>query len=122
LRALADHLVLLDQGRTVASGPLNDVLTRIDLLEAFADDAGVVIQARDLSLNLVQQTGSSILNCVTAMVADLAVTETPGHVLVRLGVGGEPLLARITKRSAEHLAIHPGLNLYAQIKAVALLG
>ena len=43
---LADHLVLLDQGRTVASGPLNEVLARLDLPEAFADDAGVVIEAR----------------------------------------------------------------------------
>ena len=44
--ALADHLVLLDQGRTVACGPLNDVLARIDLPAAFADDAGVVIEAQ----------------------------------------------------------------------------
>ncbi len=41
--------------------------------------------------------------------------------LVRLEVGGEPLFARITRRSAEKLAIRPGLGLRAQIKAVALL-
>jgi len=158
---LADHLVLLDQGRTVASGPLNEVLARLDLPEAFADDAGVVIQtrvaeheaddltrlefaggeiyvsrrneavgtplrcrihARDVSLTLLPQVQSSILNCVAASVVDLAPTETPGHVLVRLDVGNTPLLARITRRSAERLAIRPGLNLRAQIKAVALLG
>jgi len=158
---LADHLVLLDQGRTVASGPLNEVLARLDLPEAFADDAGVVIQtrvaeheaddltrlefaggeiyvsrrseavgtplrcrihARDVSLTLLPQVQSSILNCVAASVVDLAPTETPGHVLVRLDVGNTPLLARITRRSAERLAIQPGLNLRAQIKAVALLG
>jgi molybdate transport system ATP-binding protein len=28
---LADHLVLLEQGRVVASGPLKQVLSRIDL-------------------------------------------------------------------------------------------
>lgn len=158
---LADHLVLLDRGRAVASGPLNDVLSRIDLPEAFADDAGVVIptrvaeheadeltrlefaggqiyvsqrdeavgtalrcriHARDVSLTLLPQGQTSILNCVGATVVDLAPTETPGHVLVRLDVGGTPLLARITRRSAERLSIHPGLNLRAQIKAVALLG
>src|SRR5574343_1688002 len=43
---LADHLVLLDQGKVVASGPLNDVLSRLDLPAAFADDAGVVIETR----------------------------------------------------------------------------
>ena len=158
---LADHLVLLDGGRTVASGPLNAVLSRIDLPGVFADDAGVVVEAtvaaheadgltrlefpggpiyvsqrgeavgtpvrcrihaRDVSLALVPQVQSSILNCVGAIVVELAPTDTPGHVLVRLDVAGEPLLARITRRSAERLALRPGLALRAQIKAVALLG
>ena len=158
---LADHLVLLDAGRVVASGPLNQVLGRIDLPAAFADDAGVVIEAkvaaheaddltrlefpggaifvsrriealastlrcrihaRDVSLALVPQTQSSILNCVAATVVALAPTDTPGHVLVRLEAGNTPLLARITRRSAERLQIRPGLALWAQIKAVALLG
>lgn len=157
---LADHLVLLDQGRVVASGPLNTVLSRIDLPAAFADDAGVVIEAgiaaheadelsrlefpggqiyvsrrheavgtllrcrihaRDVSLALTPPLHSSILNCVSAIVVALAPTETPGHILVKLDVGGEPLLARITQRSASRLDIRPGLALRAQIKAVALL-
>ena len=157
---LADHLVLLDDGKVVASGRLNEVLSRIDLPGAFADDAGVVVEAsiaaheadeltrlefpggaifvsrrdepvgtslrcrihaRDVSLALVPQVQTSILNCVSAVVVDLAPTETPGHVLVKLDVAGEPLLARITRRSAERLAIRPGLALLAQIKAVALL-
>ena len=157
---LADHLVLLDQGSVIASGPLNDVLCRIDLPAAFADDAGVVINAtvagqeaddltrlefpggsifvsrhdepvgtplrcrihaRDVSLTLARQTNTSILNCVSAIVVDLAPTETPGHVMVKLDASGQPLLARITRRSAEHLHIRPGLALHAQIKSVALL-
>ncbi len=157
---LADHLVLLDQGRVVASGPLNDVLSRIDLPTAFADDAGVVIEARiaaheaddltrlefpgghiyvsrhdealgtllrcriharDVSLALLPPVHSSILNCVAATVVDLAPTDTPGHVLVKLDVAGEALLARITQRSALKLDIRPGLALRAQIKSVALL-
>ena len=40
---LADHLVLLDAGRVVASGPLSETLARADLPTAFADDAGVVL-------------------------------------------------------------------------------
>ncbi|MEY2631716.1 MAG: hypothetical protein RIR00_370 [Pseudomonadota bacterium] len=158
---LADHLVLLDQGRVVASGPLNSVLSRVDLPAAFADDAGVVlntriaahevdqltrlsfpggdiyvsrrpeppgtplrcrIHARDVSLTLHPQQGSSILNCVPATLVELAPTDTPGHILVRLDCAGQPLLARITQRSADKLQLHPGLPLHAQIKAVALLG
>lgn len=41
---LADHLVLLDKGRVVASGPLNDMLTRTDLLPAQQDEASAVIE------------------------------------------------------------------------------
>lgn len=157
---LADHLVLFDNGKAIASGPLNAVLGRIDLPSAFADDAGIVIEARiaaheaddltrlefpggpifvsrrpeaigtilrcriharDVSLALVPQAHSSILNCVGATVVNLAPTDTPGHVLVKLEAGGNPLLARITRRSAEKLEIRPGLALRAQIKAVALL-
>ncbi len=40
---LADHLVLLDDGRVVASGPLGETLARIDLPAAFSDNAGVVL-------------------------------------------------------------------------------
>jgi len=45
-----------------------------------------------------------------------------GDVLVRLDAGGTPLLARITRRSADQLAVTPGQQLWAQIKTVALLG
>ncbi len=40
---LADHLVLLDAGKAVASGPLTETLARVDLPPSFADDAGVVL-------------------------------------------------------------------------------
>lgn len=40
---LADHIVLLDEGRTVACGPLSDTLSRIDLPSAFVDDAGAIL-------------------------------------------------------------------------------
>jgi len=43
---LADHLVLLDDGKLVASGPLTETLARVDLPPSFADDAGVVLDTR----------------------------------------------------------------------------
>jgi len=41
---LADHLVLLEQGKVLASGPLNQTLARLDLPLAQDEEAGVVIE------------------------------------------------------------------------------
>jgi molybdate transport system ATP-binding protein len=74
-----------------------------------------------VSLSLDAYSRTSILNRLAATVVDLADTDKPGHVLVRLDMGGSPLLARITRRSALLLGIRPGLPVVAQIKSVALL-
>ena len=79
------------------------------------------ILARDVSLALSAHADSSILNRFAATVSEVVATATPGHVVVQLEVGGLPLLARITERSRTQLVIRPGLKLWAQIKAVALL-
>lgn len=42
---LADHVVLLDQGKVVAQGGLVETLARLDLPTAFTEDAGVVIES-----------------------------------------------------------------------------
>lgn len=41
---LADHVVLLDAGQVLASGPAAETLARLDLSMALADDAGVVVE------------------------------------------------------------------------------
>lgn len=41
---LADHMVLLENGRVSAHGSLNDILTRTDLLPAQQDEASAVIE------------------------------------------------------------------------------
>ena len=42
---LADHLVVMDDGRVQASGPLDQVLSRLDLPIRLGEDAGVVLDA-----------------------------------------------------------------------------
>lgn len=42
---LADHLVVLDQGRVAAAGPLAETLTRLDLPAFPSEEAGAVLQA-----------------------------------------------------------------------------
>ncbi|MBA3022430.1 MAG: molybdenum ABC transporter ATP-binding protein [Gammaproteobacteria bacterium] len=42
---LADHLVLMEKGKVIASGELHETLARLDLPIAHFDDAGTVIEA-----------------------------------------------------------------------------
>lgn len=79
------------------------------------------ILARDVSLTLEHQSGTSILNIIPAIVVELA-DESAAQVMVRLDTAGQPLLAKITRKSAAALCLEPGKKLYAQVKAVALLG
>ncbi|MBF6030926.1 molybdenum ABC transporter ATP-binding protein [Pseudomonas sp. P115] len=160
---LADHIVLLNDGKALASGPIGETLARLDLPMASGDDAGVVIngtvsaydehyqlltlqlpdsplhmrvahaplvlgkalrvkvQARDVSLSLQAEEHSSILNRLPVTVVQELGADNQAHVLVRLNAGGTPLLARITRFSRDQLQLRPGLALWAQIKAVAVL-
>jgi molybdate transport system ATP-binding protein len=81
----------------------------------------VRIDARDVSVALTAPARSSILNVLPARVVELSDDPDPAQVLVRLEAGSEPLLARITRRSAAELALTPGMALYAQVKGVALM-
>lgn len=78
------------------------------------------LAARDVSLTLAQQTGTSILNIFPATV-DALTASGPAQVTVRLIAGGVPLLARVTRKSATALGLEPGRMVYAQAKSVALL-
>ncbi|MBF0152735.1 MAG: molybdenum ABC transporter ATP-binding protein [Magnetococcales bacterium] len=158
---LADHLVVLDEGRVLGVGPLTEMLARLDLPIRLGEDAGVVltavvtthdaewhlahvdfpggglwvrdkglpvghgvrvrILARDISLARECITNTSIINTLPACVTDLGDDAHPALCLVRLDVGGTPLLARLTKRSAASLGLAVGHQVWAQIKAVALI-
>jgi len=80
------------------------------------------ILARDVSLAHEHSEGTSILNALPARIVALAGDSHPALALVRLDVGGTPLIARLTCRSAALLKLQPGLEMWAQIKAVALIG
>jgi len=80
----------------------------------------VRVAARDVSLALEKQSGTSILNLFPATVDDI-VREGRAQSLVRLAAGGVTLLSRITTRSAVELGLRPGRSVYAQVKTVALV-
>ena len=80
----------------------------------------VRIQARDVSLALQQHEDTSLLNLLPTTLVELAEL-AGGQVQARLDASGTLLLARISHRSVERLQLRPGMALWAQIKAVALL-
>lgn len=159
LAQLADQILLMDEGRVLASGPVGQILTHLESPLARSPEAEAVltttvdlhapqdqlsavkcaeaqlwiplqreepgttlrlrIAARDVSLALSRPADSSILNILPCKLDSMLTIES-GHCLVRLRVGEQYLLARITGRSARHLGLRVGQDLFAQIKSVAL--
>ncbi|WP_346840007.1 molybdenum ABC transporter ATP-binding protein [Microbulbifer sp. SAOS-129_SWC] len=81
----------------------------------------VRVLARDLSLALTPHGDTSILNRLPVEVAEIAADADSAMVLVRLRAGASSLVARLTRRSAEHLELVPGQKLWAQIKSAAIV-
>ncbi|KGE03173.1 Molybdenum transport ATP-binding protein ModC [Pseudohaliea rubra DSM 19751] len=79
------------------------------------------IPARDVSVCRTRPRDSSILNLLPVTLEDLRPTGD-SHCLLQLAIDGQHLLARITRKSADTLALSPGDHLYAQIKSTALAG
>lgn len=82
------------------------------------------ILARDVSLALSPSADTSLLNSLPVVVDALGDESHPALALCRLkvGSGSSSLLARLTRRSAAALNLQPGQAVWAQIKAVALIG
>jgi len=79
----------------------------------------VRIRARDVSIALSKPAGLSIRNVLAGSVAALEEEEGPS-LDVKLDVGGTPLIARITRKSARELGLRPGLPVFALIKSVSI--
>ncbi len=78
--------------------------------------------ARDVSLSLEEPQGSSIINHLPCAITGMADDVHPALCLVRLEMEGSPILARMTRRSASALGIGSGSRVWAQVKAVAVIG
>ncbi|OZG69791.1 molybdenum ABC transporter ATP-binding protein [Hahella sp. CCB-MM4] len=158
---LADHLVVMDQGRAVAQGPLKEVLANLDLPIKLGDDSGVVIEgriterdvdwhlvraefsggslwvrdtgealgqviririlARDVSLALQPHDDTSILNRLQGEILEITPDENEAISSVKLRVGNDYLISRVTHRSVHHLELAPGRQIWAQIKSAAVV-
>ena len=78
------------------------------------------LAARDVSLTLQRQSGTSILNILPVTVDEISLDDD-AQVTVRVLAGSVPILARITRKSALELGLQPGMEIFAQAKGIALL-
>mgnify|MGYP006424950267 CR=1 FL=1 len=80
----------------------------------------VRIMARDVTVALTYPTASSALNRLQAQITSISNDPQPSHVILRLAVGEQTLLARISARSCRELELVPGSMVWAMVKGVAV--
>ncbi|MGK0291335.1 MAG: molybdate transport system ATP-binding protein [bacterium] len=78
------------------------------------------VLAKDVSLTLEHQQGTSILNIFPAIVQEI-IEESRAKIQVKLDLNGTIILSRITKKSAHDLELIEGKKVYAQVKSVAIM-
>ncbi|WP_028490342.1 molybdenum ABC transporter ATP-binding protein [Thiothrix lacustris] len=158
---LADYLVVLEKGKVLRSGTLEETMTALDSPLAQGQQASTIltgtvsayeaafhltrmafsggeislptaqafavgerlrlrVYASDVAIALHPVQDSSILNVLPATITGLA-NDQQGRTMLRLNVGDTALLASITHKSASVLGLHKGMQVFAQIKATAIL-
>jgi molybdate transport system ATP-binding protein len=90
-----------------------------DLDALIGEPVRVRVRARDVSIALARPSGISIQNVLRGRIAEIG-PERGGVVDLAIAVGAVTLRSRITRRAAEQLAVAPGQEVYALIKAVSL--
>lgn len=95
------------------------IVTVINRQLAPSQNIRLHIGARDVSIALSPPQQTSILNVLKASVLTIS-AENNAQVLLQLQIDQATILARLTRKSAEQLALKAGKVVYAQIKSVAL--
>lgn len=85
------------------------------------DTVRLRIVAKDVSICLDRPMRTSILNVLETTIVDIKDNVSKGQSVVKLTVGRQFLLARISLYSKQQLSLAVGKKVFAQIKAVALV-
>jgi molybdate transport system ATP-binding protein len=158
---LADHIVIMRQGKVITQGGITELFSRTDLPLGVSNEVGAILEcnvvekdkqwhlmrvtfdggelwlpnvenvqdntqririlASDVSLTLSPHTDSSILNVLSGRIVEITNDEDPAMSLVRLKVGGNYLLARLTLKSLQKLDLAMGKSIWIQIKSAAIV-
>lgn len=80
----------------------------------------ILVHAKDVSLSLTHVDDSSILNVLKTNVSKINPPDN-GKQLIELIIGETKILAMLSLRSVNHLGLKPGLEVFAQMKATAVV-
>ncbi|MBP9952221.1 MAG: molybdenum ABC transporter ATP-binding protein [Cypionkella sp.] len=154
---LATHLVVLENGQSIRSGPVGAVLADPAIAAALGwrgagavlhgtvirhDSDGIAqistpggdlyvpntaalgarlrirIASQDIILSRHRPEGLSALNILSGEISDIQTNGPSAYVQIRCGT--DLVLAQITRRSAEILALAPGQTIFAIVKTVSV--
>ena len=79
------------------------------------------VLANDVSLTLTPHKDSSILNVLSGEVVEIIDDQDQAMSMIRLKLGQNFLLARLTKKSLQNLALTLGKSIWIQIKSAAIV-
>jgi len=88
---------------------------------ALGQPARLRVLARDVSITTAEPQHTSIQNLLPGMVETITLDAHPSQALLRVRCGGALLLARITAKAVDGLALQPGSAVWLQVKSVALV-
>ena len=81
----------------------------------------VRVLARDVSIALDKPSQTSIQNLLSCVVLAIGPDTHASQTLIQLQCGQSVLLARVTARAVHELQLAPGMQVWAQVKSVALV-
>lgn len=81
----------------------------------------IQLLARDIIVATAQPSNLSVRNCLAGTVSGIT-GDSAGSDLIRIDIGGESILARITSAATRELDLRVGLPVWALIKSVSIQG
>jgi molybdate transport system ATP-binding protein len=108
----------LEEGLTVLSTIIGDLLVPVQHA-AVGAVLRLRLRARDVMIARSRPTEISVQNIIPGVVERIEAV-SDGAVDVQLKVGDGQVISRVTRQSADRLALTPGLEVYAMVKSFAV--
>ena len=116
------RLVAIDPGTGLARLAVGQGELRVSAAGLAAHSAlRIQLLARDIIVATAQPANLSVRNCLAGTVSGIT-GDSSGSDLIRIDIGGETIIARITAAATQELELHVGMPVWALIKSVSIQG